>query len=49
MYLPFVAASETESLPSRECGLKYTGMLIPEPEQQSLPSRECGLKSSEGQ
>ena len=33
-----------ESLPSRECGLKYTSLFLCSSFKRSLPSRECGLK-----
>ncbi len=40
--------SETLSLPSRECGLKFAPQKKPEDIVESLPSRECGLKSADG-
>ena len=37
-----------KSLPSWECGLKYTTVARGDGEQRSLPSWECGLKSDNG-
>ena len=44
LYLNFGSA-ESESLPTRECGLKYLWPLLCLQALQSLPTRECGLKS----
>ena len=45
IFLIFHKQSAVPSLPSRECGLKYSTVQLVFEFRKSLPSRECGLKS----